>query len=668
MANAIKVRKKEIEKTITDEEIFTSEKFKSRMQNIVNSILYKQFRQPKVSFEHDPKSSCTAYTDGTKTHINTANGVIQYYTKRESRILTIIGILSHECAHILYLQFKEENAIMNSLKQNGELFGEIMPEDKIEEKYIKEIEEALNNENYRPIFCNIYHQLSNIFSDVHDERKITDDYHGLVEQALIYSTESLRGQSESVETLTEAIKNKQADELSVMFSLILQQARFGSVVIENESKLKSNELLDNIINIAPEIEKGTTTDDLNEKFSAINKCLLVLWKYIREMLNDNQQNGQNGNQSNDSDNSQSNQQQSTQNVMNSLNQGVKNAVGNASAIPQNRTNAPQKKGDNKSAGKVMSAEEAENIVKNIAKSIVSEQANEKAKREAENTLKSDDLQIINSADMTSSHKGIPYSVERDLEVDNSDRIEYQKQMKELGPISKKLQNKMKFILDDMKQGCKLTRRQFGRKIESRDTFRIDSKFFSNTKLPQDLPDMAIMVLIDESGSMSGSRIEAARKAAYLLYDFASGLNIPICICGHSNNYGVNFQQYTSFENISNNDKYRLNHIKSKNASNRDGMAIIFADELLVKRPEEVKLMFIISDGQPNADNYGGNSAKEDIRSIVSKYKKKGIQTFAAAIGDDRERIREIYGSGYLDITDLSQLPKTLVNMVKKRLI
>lgn len=113
MANAIKVRKNEIEKTITDEEIFTSEKFKSRMQNIVNSILYKQFRQPKVSFEHDPKSSCTAYTDGTETHINTANGVIQYYTKRESRILTIIGILSHECAHILYLQFKEENAIMN---------------------------------------------------------------------------------------------------------------------------------------------------------------------------------------------------------------------------------------------------------------------------------------------------------------------------------------------------------------------------------------------------------------------------------------------------------------------------------------------------------------------------------------------------------------------------
>ena len=40
MANAIKVRKNQIEKTITDEEIFTSEKFKSRMQNIVNSILY----------------------------------------------------------------------------------------------------------------------------------------------------------------------------------------------------------------------------------------------------------------------------------------------------------------------------------------------------------------------------------------------------------------------------------------------------------------------------------------------------------------------------------------------------------------------------------------------------------------------------------------------------
>ena len=64
---------------------------------------------------------------------------------------------------------------MNSLKKNGELFGELMPEVKIEDNYIKEIEEALYNENYRPIFCNIYHQLSNIFSDVHDERKITDE-------------------------------------------------------------------------------------------------------------------------------------------------------------------------------------------------------------------------------------------------------------------------------------------------------------------------------------------------------------------------------------------------------------------------------------------------------------------------------------------------------------
>lgn len=53
---------------------------------------------------------------------------------------------------------------------------------------------------------------------------------------------------------------------------------------------------------------------------------------------------------------------------------------------------------------------------------------------------------------------------------------------------------------------------------------------------------------------------------------------------------------------------------------------------------------------------------------MTKYRRKGITTFATAIGSDKDKIKAIYGDGYLDITDLTQFPKQLTNMVVKRIM
>ena len=44
-----------------------------------------------------------------------------------------------------------------------------------------------------------------------------------------------------------------------------------------------------------------------------------------------------------------------------------------------------------------------------------------------------------------------------------------------------------------------------------------------------------------------------------------------------------------------------------------------------------------------------------------------MQIFAAAIGDDRANIERIYGAGYLDITDLNQLPVMLTQLIARNL-
>jgi len=90
---------------------------------------------------------------------------------------------------------------------------------------------------------------------------------------------------------------------------------------------------------------------------------------------------------------------------------------------------------------------------------------------------------------------------------------------------------------------------------------------------------------------------------------------------------------------------------------------------MLKQDADMKLMIIISDGQPNATGYHGDSAEDDLKKIVSEYTRKGIVVLAAAIGDDKDAIKRIYGADrFFDITNLNDLPKTLTMLVKRHVL
>lgn len=99
------------------------------------------------------------------------------------------------------------------------------------------------------------------------------------------------------------------------------------------------------------------------------------------------------------------------------------------------------------------------------------------------------------------------------------------------------------------------------------------------------------------------------------------------------------------------------------AETETGAALRFAAERLMTRAEDLKLLFLISDGQPAGDGYYGTAAEADLRGIKQEYSRKGIQLFAAAIGDDKPNIKRIYGDGFLDISDLNRLPVHLGNLI-----
>ena len=294
-----------------------------------------------------------------------------------------------------------------------------------------------------------------------------------------------------------------------------------------------------------------------------------------------------------------------------------------------------------------------------------------AEKEACKQLETERLKELNEAAQSISygdiHSGVNMQVHRIAQVDDELEDQFHQICRPLLDISKKLQRSLIQKLNDQQRGGKQTGLVMGRRLDAHALCRNDGKVFYKNNLPNEAPRLSVGLLLDESGSMScGDRSTYARAAAIILYDFCQSLNIPIMIYGHSTSYGngVDLYSYAEFDSIDRDDKFRLMDISAR-SSNRDGAALRFVAEQLSKRPEEVRILMLLSDGQPAASGYSGTAAEEDLRGIKQEYTRKGILFIAAAIGEDKPNIERIYGDSFLDITDLNQLPMKLTAVIKR---
>ena len=270
------------------------------------------------------------------------------------------------------------------------------------------------------------------------------------------------------------------------------------------------------------------------------------------------------------------------------------------------------------------------------------------------------------------HAGVNIQINRIPSVDEELVEQYDMISAPLINISRQLQKSLVKQLKENRRGGKQTGLIMGRRLDAHALCRNDGKVFYKNSLPNEIPELAVGLLLDESGSMcSCDRCTYARASAIILYDFCQSLEIPVMVYGHSTGYTndgntVELYSYAEFEDYDHDDKYRMMDISAR-GSNRDGAALRFVAEQLSKRPEAVKILILVSDGQPADSGYGGSAAEEDLRGIKQEYQRKGILFVAAAIGSDKENIERIYGDSFLDITDLNQLPTKLTNVVKRHI-
>lgn len=270
------------------------------------------------------------------------------------------------------------------------------------------------------------------------------------------------------------------------------------------------------------------------------------------------------------------------------------------------------------------------------------------------------------------HKNIRIKVHRP-EFTYEDKLNYKQDNKKYIKAANELANQVLPFLKNEVSSEYSRNRYYGTKFEASNVAKKDYRYFSKKNPPNESPSMAVALRIDESGSMkANNRIEVARATAILIWEFCKKCDIPIGIYGDtadiSDREDVSIYSYSDFDNQDKDDCYRMMQISAK-SNNRDGVPIKYAAEKLLKVDADIKVLFIISDGKPLAKpNYKDELAKEDLRSIISEYSRKGIHLFVSAIGNDRDVIKDIYGEHrFLDISNINTLPNRISIILKNLL-
>ena len=702
-----KVRKLALEKKeqLNPSDIFLSEEFKNYLNSLSRTMGNGAGETTRIIVE-DTGPDGDSFTNGSCMHLNCGAEKLDYFDTLEGKFLGLMGTFFHEKAHDLFNDFNEGRRA-NSFIKDGLFYGEAPKGmNATEEADWTDMEEALKEKKTRPIFLEVFHSLDNIVADRHDEECLIDAYGSFAGESLLLNRQAKQSFAEFFETSAHAVNTGDLPELSFMYNNMLQMCLFDDILARNQAAVEQSDYWKTLEKIRTHARIACATDDVIRKYSELNWIMLYFWPYIRNAIQQNRQE-QNNNQSGQSadgktgdSNSQGNPQQKgtasasqdeVQKILEQLKNGAKNSGATTAPSGQhssdiaiaNRANArsgkvPEKnRAKAEAAGKAMS-EQGKQALYHVLESIRNDIAQNQAEAELESEAGNNIVDAVAAVNQSESHRGIPIRTERILNVTPEDIERYKAIMNsELNPVSRRLQKQMLDALRDLKEGCVRKHRLFGRMIMPNDAYRPDQRYFASRKLPQDLPDMAVSVLVDHSGSMNGTRIETAMKASLLLHSFCTGLNIPVAVAGHNavnGGGGVNYMIYADYEQISGKDRYRAAKMAASitrmkaNHCNRDGLALKIAAELLGRRPEQVKLLMIISDGRPNHDGYGGEEAAKDIQGILRKARQEGIEVIACAIGDDKDNIKTIYGDSFVDISDLGRLPKTLVNIVKKRII
>ena len=206
------------------------------------------------------------------------------------------------------------------------------------------------------------------------------------------------------------------------------------------------------------------------------------------------------------------------------------------------------------------------------------------------------------------------------------------------------------------------------------------------KVEYNSKDTAVMLLVDNSGSMCGGRIVVAMQAAYALAQTLERIGISSEIIGFTtgalsraaqqqvqdeySKHGVQFDRshHTVVMPIFKTFSERLNSAVKKRIAyqlnvqagmntNTDGESLEYAALRLIPRREKRKVMLVLSDGQPV-----GSGSGPHLKATVENLTRIGIET--VGIGIQSDAVKNFYPR-HVSLNNIADLPAVVMGELKR---
>jgi len=241
--------------------------------------------------------------------------------------------------------------------------------------------------------------------------------------------------------------------------------------------------------------------------------------------------------------------------------------------------------------------------------------------------------------------------------------------------------RLRHIIDAMQpEGVqRLRRREDGEEIDLNAAIRamIDIRMGQtpdpriNIRIERKVRDLAVLVLLDLSestneklGDSDRPVIQLAREATSLLSWAIDRVGDPFALHGFASDgrHDVQYYRFKDFGDRYGDDaKARLAGMRG-GLSTRMGAALRHAGSYLLKRPEQKKLILLVSDGEPaDIDVRDPQYLRADTKKAVEELGTRGVRTFCLTL-DPRadDYVSRIFGpKGYMVVDHVNRLPERL---------
>ena len=190
-----------------------------------------------------------------------------------------------------------------------------------------------------------------------------------------------------------------------------------------------------------------------------------------------------------------------------------------------------------------------------------------------------------------------------------------------------------------------------------------------TKMHKEERNIAVIFMVDMSGSTKGWINDAERESLILLCEALETLGDRYAIYGFTGNTRKRCEVYpvkTFEDQYDDKTKGRISNIEPKDYT-RLGVFIRHFNQMFESVEAKTKILITLSDGKPeDYDGYRGEYGIEDTRVALLESRQQGIHPFCITIDKEgRDYLKTMYGTAsYVVIDDVAQLPLKVADIYR----